>query len=152
MARLVHWGGRRLLLGLVAGLLGLGGLGITHASINTCRTDPVITLSDGSVITLYEDISDTATDVTGITYQLHVPVGDTVTSISYPGAVSSRSQSVTVTADENPGNYDGYATVDTGTSSISVAAYASGTADGTNTVSAHTNGHSGQVLHSHLHL
>jgi hypothetical protein len=117
-----------------------------------CRTDPAIALSNGAVITLYEDIADVSTDVTKITYQLHVPVGVTVTSITYSGDVPSSLQSVTVMADENPGNYDGYTTVYTATPNVAVTAYASGTANGTTTVSTHTSGHSGQLLHSHLHL
>lgn len=119
-----------------------------NAHTVTCRTDPMVTLSNGVTVTLYEDISDSATDVTKITYALHVPVGVTATSISYSGAVSASIQSVTLYADENPGNYDGYTEVYTATPNIPVTAYMSANS----TVSCQTSGHSGQLLHSHLHL
>jgi len=142
----IRWGAGMLLgLGLLcSSLVSLP----AQAAISGCRSDPAVTLSNGVQILLYEDISDTATDVTKITYTLHVPVGVTVTSISYSGAVPSKLQSLTTVADENSGNYDGYTLVSTKTPNVPVAAYMS--ANGT--VSAHTNGSSGELLHSHLHL
>lgn len=124
-----------------------------QASITYCRSDPVVTLSDGTQITLFEDIYDTSSDVTGITYQLHIPVGLHVSSISYAGAILSKLQTITTTADENTGNFDAYTMVSTKTANISVIAYMSATSSaGTTTVSCQTSGHSGQTLHSHLHL
>jgi hypothetical protein len=119
-----------------------------QAAFTVCRSDPLVTLSNGVQVTLYEDISDTATDVTGITYQLHIPAGLKVKSISYNGAIPSSLQTITTTADENSGNYDAYTVVDTKTSNVSVTAYMSANA----AVSCQTTGHSGQLLHSHLHL
>lgn len=101
---------------------------------------------------MYEDIYDSATDVTGITYQLHIPVGLTVKYISYDGAVSAGLQKVSITADESAGNYDAYTTVYTRSANVSVTAYMSGTSNGTTSVSCHTDGHAGQQLHSHLHV
>ena len=79
---------------------------------------------------------------------LHIPVGLTVNSISYTGAVPASLQSITVSSDENPGNYDAYTVVSTRTSKVSVTAYMSANS----TVSTQTSGHSGQTLHSHLHV
>jgi len=118
-----------------------------RASLTYCRSDPVVTLSNGTQVTLYEDISDSTTDVSKITYQLHIPAGATVTSIGYTGAVPANEQTITVSADENLGNYDGYTVVATHTPTINVTAYMSANSN----VSTHTNGHSGQTLHSHLH-
>ena len=124
-----------------------------QASVTYCRSDPVVTLSNGVQITLYEDISDSASDVTGISYQLHIPVGLRVTSISYMGAVPASLQTITAAADENTGNFDAYTVVTTRTVNIPVTAFMSATStSGTTAVSCHTNGHSGQSLHSHLHL
>jgi hypothetical protein len=136
---------------LLAGATLLNGTGGTHAA-TVCRTDPTVTLSNGAQVTLYEDISDSAGDVTGVSYQLHIPVGLTVKSIAYSGAVASSLQTITVKADENAGNYDAYTVLSTRTANISVTAYMSGTSNGATTVSCHTNGHNGQQLHSHLHL
>lgn len=143
---------KRVMLGaaLLAALLGPQ---LARAQISYCRSDPVVTLSNGDRVTLYETIYDTATDVTGISYQLHIPVGLTVASISFSGAVPSSLQTITTTADENPGNFDAYTVVNTKTANSSVTAYMSATSsNGTTTVSCQTNGHSGQTLHSHLHL
>lgn len=137
---------------LAAGLL-IGPLAPAHAAIAACRSDPTVTLSSGVQVTLYEDISDTATDVSSISYQLHIPVGVTVKSIAYSGAVPSSVQSVTTYADEGAGNYDAYTVVNTRTPNISVTAYGSATSPaGTTVVSTHTSGNSSQSLHSHLHL
>lgn len=145
----LSFGGAALCGGLL--LTSLGAVGV-HAAVTACRSDPTVTLSNGAQVTLYEDIADTASDVTGITYQLHIPVGLTVTSVTYSGAISSSLQSLSVTADENTGNYDAYTVVSTKTPNIAVTAYMSGTANGSTTVSCQTAGHSGQTLHSHLHF
>jgi hypothetical protein len=131
--------------GALGGPLLAGG---AHAQISGCRSDPVVTLSNGDQVTLYEDISDTATDVTQITYQLHIPVGLSVKSVTYSGAIASKLQSITLTADENLGNYDAYTVVSTKTPNIPVTAYMTANT----TTSTQTAGHSGQVLHSHAHV
>jgi hypothetical protein len=136
---------------LLAGSLLLAGAGGVNAA-SACRTDPLVTLSNGAQIALYEDIYDSASDTTGLSYQLYIPVGLTVTSVTYQGAVPSSLQKIAVTANENPGNYDAYAVVSTQTGNISVTAYMTGTSNGSTTVSCHTTGHSGQQLHSHLHV
>jgi hypothetical protein len=124
-----------------------------HAQYSFCREDSVLSLSKGAHLTLYQDIYDTSTDITSITFQISIPTGVTVKSIRYVGPVPSSQQTITVTANENLGNCDAYTTVSTKTPNISVTAYVSGTnAVGTTTVSTHTNGHSGHQFHSHLHF
>jgi hypothetical protein len=144
-------GGFRLRLGLplAVTLVALLGQAVgASAQTVTCRTDPVVALSNGVSVTLYETITDTATDVTKITYALHVPVGVSIKSISYVGAVPATAQSITLHQDENPGNYDAYTEVYTATPNIPVTAYMAANS----TVSCQTAGHSWQLLHSHLHL
>jgi hypothetical protein len=65
-------------------------------------------LSNCAQLTLYEDIYDSSTDVTGITYTVNLPAGVTVKSISYAGAISSSLQKVTTTATNTIDNYDAY--------------------------------------------
>jgi hypothetical protein len=142
---------RRLALSLTLGIGALAAPALitgAHAQISGCRSDPLVVLSNGDQVTLYEDISDTATDVTQITYQLHIPVGLSVKSVTYSGAVSSNLQSITFSADENPGNYDAYTVVYTKTPNIPVTAYMTANVS----TSTHTAGHSSQVLHSHVHV
>src|SRR2546421_6147754 len=80
-------------------LFGPFGLGNAEASFAVCRSDPTITLSDGTQLTLYEDIAVSAASVRSITYQLRIPSGLSVRSIQYSGAVPSSLQRVTVAAD-----------------------------------------------------
>src|SRR3954454_3604625 len=144
--------GRKLTLALASLALALSLTSLGHSSAfalrGVCRADPVLVLSNSVTLTLYEDISDTVADVTKMTYDVHIPRGVTVKSISYPGDFPASIQTVTVTADQSAGNYDGYTVVYTKTANISVTAYG----QANSTVSTHTSGHSGQQIHSHLHL
>lgn len=64
---------------LVAPLLTQG----THAAISYCRTDPVVSLSNGAVVTMYADTYDVLSDIKSVSYVLHGPVGTTVTGVTY---------------------------------------------------------------------
>ena len=136
---------RALCLSFVAGSLLAAS---ASAAVGVCRSDPAVTLSNGVTVTLHEDISDAPSDVTQIAYQLFVPRGVTVKSVAYAGAVPPNVQSISTVASQNAGDYDAYTTVYTGTPNVPVTAYMSANS----TVSCHTDGHSGQHQHSHLHL
>src|SRR5581483_5956204 len=99
--------------------------GAGQAHVSGCRTDPLVTLTNLTQITLHEEIRDTSTDVTGIHYERHVPKGVKVLRVVYYGAVPAKLQSLTTFADEAPGVYDDYTTVNTGASQIPVTAYMS---------------------------
>src|SRR5215471_4142917 len=51
-----------------------------HASLGGCRSDPVVTLSNGHAFDLHATINDTYDDVQLVSYTLHAPVGTWVTS------------------------------------------------------------------------
>jgi len=57
--------------------------GISHAAYTICRTDPIVTLSNGAQITMYADIQANASDIKSVIYQLHGPAGTSVVGISY---------------------------------------------------------------------
>jgi hypothetical protein len=116
--------------------------------MTACRSDPVVSLSNGTTLTVWESIGDYSSDVKSISYEVHVPKGVWVRSVTYSGDVSATLQSLNVYADENTGNYDTYATVVTGTSGMQTDAYA----QANNTVPAHTTGPTPNPLHNHLHL
>jgi hypothetical protein len=134
--------------GLVLALAGTG----TALGITACRSDPVVTLSDGTTLTVWESISDTASDVKSISYAVHVPVGVSIKSVVYTGDVAAQLQSVTLYADENSGDYDTYTTVVTGTPGIQTKAYAQANNSTAKVVSAQTTGHTPNPLHNHLYL
>ena len=52
----------------------------THAAIGGCRSDPIVTLSDGNVLDLHATVTDTYDDVDQVSYTLYVPNGVWVTS------------------------------------------------------------------------
>src|SRR5438045_9690558 len=52
----------------------------THAAISGCRSDPVVTLSNGVTLDLSTVVNDTTTDVQQVSYTLHAPIGTWVTS------------------------------------------------------------------------
>ena len=120
----------------------------TAFGLTGCRSDPVITLSNGVTLVMWESIGDSASDVKSVKYQVDVPTGVSVRSVVYAGDVAANLQSVTVSANENSGNYDTYSTVKTSKSGIQTAAYAQANF----TVSAQTVGPTPNPLHSHLHL
>lgn len=52
-----------------------------EAGFNTCRTDPMISLSDGSTVVITVDIEASVSDLKSIAYVVHVPAG--VSMLSY---------------------------------------------------------------------
>lgn len=65
--------------------------GAVHAQVSICRTDPIVTLSNGDRIALSTTIGDGAADVEKVTYSLDGPVGTTVVAVRYfPDSVSKR--------------------------------------------------------------
>lgn len=68
---------------LAAGLLATPVVsGQAWASFTGCGTDPTITLSNGTVITLSASIGTDISNVQGVTYVLHVPHNLTISSIA----------------------------------------------------------------------
>lgn|SRR5579884_3956138 len=138
---------------LATGLIGLGlagDLGIAgavHAQYAACRSDPVITLSDGSSGSIYETIQDATTDIKSITYQIHIPVGLKVVSVQYSGDVPATQQSLTWTADNPAGKFDEYVTVKTGVAKAQMTAYA---ASSSGTKSLQVSGNTNTTLHLHI--
>lgn len=122
---------RSLRIGLGSVLLTLGLLGSplishsAHAQIGPCRDDPVVTLSNLTVIDLSASINDNVSDVRGIVYTVHAPAGTSVLSVVDPSSVSSLlgpNDVVKFHADDSPGRYDTYSVVSTGLKDISVSA------------------------------
>jgi hypothetical protein len=68
-----------------------------------CRTDPIVTLSNGYQMTLWSDIYTDVSLVRGVSYTLHVPVGVSVQGVSYDQNGSL--ETLTVVADETGGRY-----------------------------------------------
>lgn len=93
---------RRLLLPVsLIGAVILSAISISSAQAGAigCRTDPIVTLSNGDVVTILLDIDADASQVTSIDYTLHVPPDITATNITYTGAALGLAENLTVIPD-----------------------------------------------------
>ena len=93
----------------------------THAAISGCRSDPVVTLSNGAVLDLHATVDDTYDDVQQVSYTLYVPKGTWVTSEVDTSALGPK-DTFQFYADEPPNTYSAGTKVTTGTPQIPAAA------------------------------
>jgi len=107
--------------GVLASLLGAPHH--AHAAL-ACRADPIVTLNNGLVVHLSATIVDTPSDITGVAYTMHAPVGTSVVSVVYPPDPTNIPQTFQFYADNPAGAWDSYTYVDTKTTGISVTATA----------------------------
>jgi len=117
--------GRRpwLLAPLVAGLyMAAVPSGTARASIGGCRSDPVVTLSNGVVLDLSAAIADTADDVRGTTYTLHAPVGTRVVAVVGTDGVLGLTERFVFQADQGVSTYVTQTVVQTGQGGVAVSA------------------------------
>lgn len=146
----------RILMGFgVLALCVSAGLFKTHtasAALGTCRTDPIVTLSNGTTIQIVAHIGAGVADVKSIAYTVHAPAGTTVTSVNYLGDVSSQLESLQFFADVGSGSYQGTATVTTNTHIIPVYSSMAVTPSYGSSLASSTSGHDGQVLHMNVSL
>src|SRR5690242_6867808 len=90
---------------LVAVLLFLFPLSRAQAAFQLCRTDPIVTLSNGDVVSIYVEFAADPADVTKIDYKLHVPKGVTAVSIIYMGGELGLVENLTVAQDAKAHEY-----------------------------------------------
>jgi hypothetical protein len=117
--------------------------GSAFAGVTVCDTDPVVTLSNGQTITLWDAVSADPSSIQGASYTLHIPQGLRVVSVSYDqyGAL----ESFNWTADQNGNRFedDTVVTTNPAVGAVPVSAWAS-LPQGNNTWS--SSGTNGQVL------
>jgi len=110
---------------LSAGLLANGLVAPRHAAAyGFCRSDPIVTLNNGLIVHLSATIGDTPSDITGVAYTMHAPVGTSVVSVVYPPDPNNIPQTFQFVADNPAGVWDSYTYVDTKTTGIGVTATA----------------------------
>ncbi len=108
--------------GVLASLLG-SAPHHAHAAAG-CRSDPIVTLSNGLVVHLSATVYDAPSDITGVAYTMHAPVGTSVVSVVYPPDPNNIPQTFQFYADNPAGTWDSYTNVDTKTTGIGVTATA----------------------------
>lgn len=110
---------------LIALLIAVGPFSATaEAAIAGCRSDPVVVLSDGTILDLSVAIETNVANVTEIHYAIHGPVGvGLVAAISTPTLGFAGRETFTYFADAQPGQYITEALVRTTYNSVGVTAY-----------------------------
>ncbi len=106
-----------------AGLLfSLPGTPLAHAIIGGCGSDPVVTLSDGTVVDLSATIADASSDVQQVAYTLHAPAGTSVVSVVNTDGAIGLKEVFRFYADAPALTYTTTTAVSTATSGIAVSA------------------------------
>ncbi|MBI5030804.1 MAG: hypothetical protein HZB51_09775 [Chloroflexi bacterium] len=98
----------RIIVGMLALALALLVLlpATASARFSSCRSDPIVYLSDGSVIVVTLDIATDVTDVEEIKYSIHVPKNVTLTNVihtPFPGFTGK--EKFEFKDDTKPGEY-----------------------------------------------
>lgn len=77
----------------------------TEAALQSCRADPIVWLSDGTMVQMIVGLSIDRDDVQGLIYTLHAPVGTRVSKIEFTGGPLRDKESVVFYDDMAPGEY-----------------------------------------------
>ena len=93
-----------------------------HADLVACRSDPVISLSNGITIDLSANINDGAADVRQVAYSLRIPKDVQVVAMVGTDGLLGLQEVFTVVADALPGNYASITVVTTGQHGVAVTA------------------------------
>lgn len=78
-----------------------------------CRSDPVVKLSNGITLNLIAYVAADSSQILEIHYDLHVPVGTSLTHITPTSAMKSGLETFTLYADQAAGKYQVITTVHT---------------------------------------
>ena len=89
---------------LTAGVLAGLSVPSAHAMLGTCRTDPVLTLSNGVTLRIVDDIGTDISTISMIKHVVHLPSGVTLLSVAYDDGVSYK-EMLTLSSDQAPGSY-----------------------------------------------
>jgi hypothetical protein len=76
-----------------------------QAGAGLCRTDPVVVLTNGTVIDLGADISTGLLSLNHVTYTLHVPQGSRVLAVVHTPNLPTTTESFNIAADAAAGRY-----------------------------------------------
>ena len=97
---------------------------VAQAAVGGCRSDPIVVLSDGTVLDVSAAIDTAAANVTGIHYVVHGPRGVTlVSALSTPTLGFSGKESFTYYDDAQPNQYVTETLVRTAYNQVSVTAH-----------------------------
>ena len=76
------------------------------AYVGGCRTDPVLSLSNGAQVTIVSDIGDSFGDIKQVMYVVHAPAGTSLLSVWDPAGTLNANEVVAFSADNAANTYD----------------------------------------------
>ena len=88
------------------------------AAYISCRSDPIVFLSNNTIIQFAATLETSKDDVISIRYEVHVPVGVSAKRIVYVPVSMRSKETVVMVADQAPGHYWIATVAQTGTASV----------------------------------
>ncbi len=88
------------------------------AASMTCRSDPIIFLSNGIKLQVGVTVETSLSDLVSIQYQVHVPANVTINRVIYTPQWAKNKESVTLIADQPANTYVILTLVKTGTANV----------------------------------
>jgi hypothetical protein len=89
-----------------------------NAASMTCRSDPIIFLSDGIKLQIGVTVETSVNDLISIQYQVHVPANVTMNRVIYTPQWARNKENVVIIADQPANSYKIYTLVRTGTANV----------------------------------
>jgi hypothetical protein len=86
---------------------------VAHAGLVSCRSDPLVVLSDGTVIDVSAEVDTLLWNVTEVHYTLHIPQGLKPILIVHTPAWLTSQETFSIYADNPPDEYESTTTVRT---------------------------------------
>jgi len=108
---------------LAAILLFGANAGVTMARLVACRSDPVVILSDGTIVDVSAEIDTLLWNVTEVHYTLHVPSGLSPVVIIHTPAWLTSQETFTFYSDSSPDEFTSTTTVRTRRADTEVTAH-----------------------------
>ncbi len=96
-------------------------IGQVNAAFISCRSDPIVWLSDGTRLQFATVVETSQNDVISIRYELHAPAGVTIDRILYIPAWASNKETVVIVNDQPAGMYSLTTLVQTGKPNVPVS-------------------------------
>jgi hypothetical protein len=118
---------------------------VSAASIS-CRSDPIIFLSDGIKLQVGVTVETSVDDLISVQYQVHVPANVSINHVIYVPQWAKNKESVTLVADQPANSYQVWTIVRTGTPNVGVTIKSMKFGNGDGVTRKEATGLSGRVI------